>query len=384
MTQRRHVSDDGSPGIDAHLRKALDHAPDARLEPPAAVDEAILHAARREAHTSRHRAPSTPDAASQGLRARLRAWWQRPTAVPALAVLVLATVVVSMWSRQPIPSAMDKPAPETSTGNLETGAAATAAVAETAPSSPAAAAAPGLDAAASPPTAPAPPALPSTTALKRARDGVVAPKAKAQVEGRPAAAAEALAPSEAKASLREGMAEAITQARREQAASPAPLPAIPPAAPATPATPAATAAPAARAAPALASNAQGAGVAPSPADATRRMSAVEATTPSDRLLQIVAKSSRWSWRQDRSQQNTAIDADTSQWLTRLARITAGRWVRLTAKADAGSAAASTELWQLHELHATITLGDKSVDWIDRDGNTWRAALSPDEVSRLRR
>ncbi len=95
---------------------------------------------------------------------------------------------------------------------------------------------------------------------------------------------------------------------------------------------------------------------------------------------------RWSWRQDRSQQNTAMDAETSQWLARLASLTAGRWARLATKTDPidAGAARPMELWQLNVLRATIIINDKGVDWIDPDGSTWRAALSPDEVTGLRR
>jgi hypothetical protein len=350
MTQQRHSSDDGSLGIDAQLRKALDHAPDARLEPPAALDQTILHAARLAARTSKHQAPPNQPAASEGLGARLREWWQRPTAVPALAVLVLATVVVSMWSQQPIPPALEKSPPETSTGNLEAGA---TVMAEAAPSPPLAASALAKT--------PSPPPVPSASrpapASKLARNEVIA--------------AETTARSESKASSLERMADAATEGRREQETLPAPI------------SPAATAAPAAPAAPALAFNAQGAGAASQSTEATRRTRSLEAT-PSDRLAQIVANSARWSWRQDRSQQNTAIDRVTSEWLARLARITAGRWTRLSTKTDAASAATPMELWQLHELHATIFMGDKSVDWIDRDGSTWRAALTPEEVTGLRR
>lgn len=88
-------------GIDARLRRALASAPDAQVEPPAVLDEAILRAAH--AAVPKPAAMSGPRE-SQGFFALLKRWWTHPAAAPVFAVLALSTVIVSMWTRHGIPS----------------------------------------------------------------------------------------------------------------------------------------------------------------------------------------------------------------------------------------------------------------------------------------
>lgn len=91
---------------DAHLRAALRHAPDAQVEPPAALDAAILRAARGAATAPRP---------SASWWSRLRAAWTsrgrdapapRPLLAPwagGLAAVVVATAATLLWWDEPVP-----------------------------------------------------------------------------------------------------------------------------------------------------------------------------------------------------------------------------------------------------------------------------------------
>ncbi len=95
-----HDPDRNDIDIDARLRRALVHAPDAEIQPPVALDQTIL----RAAHVALQK-PGVRAAANQpsGLFARLKRWWAQPAAAPAFAVLALSAVIVSMWTRHGVP-----------------------------------------------------------------------------------------------------------------------------------------------------------------------------------------------------------------------------------------------------------------------------------------
>lgn len=81
---------------DAWLREALRHAPDAELQAPPALREAILREAEAKARTPARQAPR---------RAPPR-WWDRlaqPAAGAALASVMLATVIGLIWFADPLP-----------------------------------------------------------------------------------------------------------------------------------------------------------------------------------------------------------------------------------------------------------------------------------------
>lgn len=88
---------------DAHLQAALRHAPDADAQPPRALDDAVLNMARG---ASRASPPGKRVDAAPSLLDRAQAWWQKPTAVPALAALALSTVLVTLWRHEPVPVAV--------------------------------------------------------------------------------------------------------------------------------------------------------------------------------------------------------------------------------------------------------------------------------------
>lgn len=94
---------DDSPLHDAHLRQALRHAPDAQLQPPAAVREFILDAARTQA---RHPRPAALDAPRWALR--LWDWLARPAVATGLAGVMAATLVGLMWWDQPLDEALPR------------------------------------------------------------------------------------------------------------------------------------------------------------------------------------------------------------------------------------------------------------------------------------
>ncbi|MBC7956920.1 MAG: hypothetical protein H7Y33_13755, partial [Cytophagales bacterium] len=88
---------------DAHLREALRHAPDAQLEPPAALSALILNEARAEARDAAApaRAPHHPLLA-------LWDWLARPSVATGFAGLMVATLVGLMWWDQPMDEAMPR------------------------------------------------------------------------------------------------------------------------------------------------------------------------------------------------------------------------------------------------------------------------------------
>lgn len=113
--------------IDARLKAALHHAPDANVVPSKALDELILSAARRDASTIRAHAAAnhsthTSEPPSVAWIEWLRQAWRTPMAMPALGALAMATLVVTLWRDQTLPSPMaDREMPAASAPSVTDG-----------------------------------------------------------------------------------------------------------------------------------------------------------------------------------------------------------------------------------------------------------------------
>ncbi len=85
--------------VDAHLRAALRHAPDANATPPAALSAAILSQARAAATPSALTRTAPAATAWPPLRWLLQTWWalSHPALATGLASVMVATVVGLMW-----------------------------------------------------------------------------------------------------------------------------------------------------------------------------------------------------------------------------------------------------------------------------------------------
>lgn len=99
---------------DAHLREALRHAPDARLQAPPALGEFILKEARAKA-----RDPKPVDTPTTGWARHVWDWLARPAVATGFAGVMAATLVGLMWWDQPMDEALPRspvpaaaPAPE--------------------------------------------------------------------------------------------------------------------------------------------------------------------------------------------------------------------------------------------------------------------------------
>jgi hypothetical protein len=356
--------------IDPQLRRALTHAPDADLLPPASIDAAVLAAARAQAGLrarersigARGTAPADPGPAT--LPGRLRAWWRRPAAAPAFATVLLGTLVVTMWRGEdlppavppvqaPLPASADPPGP------------ARAGVYE-APQARARDGSAARSVAAPPP----PPRAPATD--PRLADGSgPAPAAGAAPAGR----SETVAPEE---SSPPPVASVDTVGMQTPAAAPPAL-AIPPAASAT--------APGG-AAPGEAARAGARGASPRTAPADLSPPPVPTSLP--RLLQALqdaepsgtapppagtdAGTVGWHWRPDPAMAPQPLDRRTSDWLQRLSRSTRGAWQRVAAAGAPDPAAYVVTFHADDGSSIAVTVGERSVDWVDADGTVWRAVL----------
>ena len=95
--------------IDHHLRRALQHAPDRDLAPPATLDQAVLAAARQAAQAS-SAGQAVVTSGATAFAASPRPSWQgwlaglmRPAASATLATVVLASVVGWLWDASEAP-----------------------------------------------------------------------------------------------------------------------------------------------------------------------------------------------------------------------------------------------------------------------------------------
>ena len=90
----------GDEAVDAHLRTALRHAPDADAAPPAALSAAILSQARAAASTKQISTQAEPWAPVWQLLAWLRQGWlalSQPALAAGVASVMVASVVGVMW-----------------------------------------------------------------------------------------------------------------------------------------------------------------------------------------------------------------------------------------------------------------------------------------------
>lgn len=352
MTTRPEDTNDATP--DAWLRSALRHAPDARVEPPAQVDEAILRTARAAV------APAQP---VSPLLAVLRSMWDalaRPPVAAAFASLMLATAIGLMWIDRP---ELD----EAAAPKIERPAAA-----------PAAAPAPADDERPSPAASQAAPASAASGAIARDERRAASPPA-------PRRASDASAP----------------------AAKPAPAPA---AAPVQPAQDSAGAAAAEQAAPAreeVASQAALRAELEARADAARRRAADQsaarsadqvakqarapapaaaAMAPPPALPRVAAwresialEPSRWQWSVAGAAARPAVDGLAS-WLLRVELATRGAWRASPAEPSASDA--TLQLMRDGQPAGTIRLDATRVLVIE-GGRAEQAALDAADAAALR-
>jgi hypothetical protein len=353
---------------DAHLREALRHAPDARLQPPPGLSELILKEARAKARDT-----STPVGAPRHPLLGIWDWLARPSVATGFAGVMVATLVGLMWwdqpmdealPRAPVPTAAPAPAPQQ------------APAATAAPAAPA----PAVEAERTPPPA----------TVRRAVEADKADARQRKKEAPPPAAAKPAAPAEQRAA-------AAPLAREEAAAlPPAPAPAaMPPPAPSVVDTDTASAS--AGAAGPLAKS--------RPADETQRTRAMapaaEATSSTsgapptlDQLRQsrpeasptlaqlrtaIAAEPARWSWQRDGSAPKAMNDVVRS-WLARLDADAGDRWQ----PADAGALPPGREIQLLRDGHLqhSFRFTEGGVLWRRPQGGWQRVPMLPTSLSVL--
>jgi len=337
---------------DAHLREALRHAPDAQVQPPAALSALILNEARAKARDA-----ATPARAPRHPLFAVWDWLARPPVATGFAGVMVATLVGLMWWDQPMDPAMPhRPEPSTA---------------------PAAAPAPA-PVAATPPVATAPKPVPAPT--------VTTPEADKKA-ARPATAAAPTATRDEAAADRATGAAGAALAERAEARAPAQPPqvaAAPP--PPGPAAPSET----------EASTAAGAGAKAKSADESRRqrdatftgdalgrMAKTEANATASRLAAattrlapvraaIAAEPARWAWQRDNGAVQDMNDA-VYAWLAQLDGAAGARW-QPRASVDA-TTPPGRELRLLREgrLVHTLRLTERSVMW-DSGQSSWLVEL----------
>ncbi len=353
--------------LDAYLRQALRHAPDAGMAAPAALSEAILEQARIVAGLVARGEPIPPIAAdppptlAQARRRAARAaspwaWLTRPAATASFAGLTVATLVGVMWWGRPVDESLTEfrapvatpPATSTRPQPPETEAAA-----------PVAAPAPRAEADKSqetktkalPPTAPpqartteAAPARPAAPAPSPA------PSRDAKIAEAPAKAADAKRADKVTGKATPG-ADPEVAALKADAAAAAAAQAPAAAAPAPPRSLAQpksgveeSAAPRARVADSVARAA--------PADALTAPSPVISPNPVYRLRAAVqAWPEVWTWQRGNGAEQRMNDA-VQAWLERLDQATPSRWQAAPLGAG-GPSARPLRLLRNGQLHSTI-------------------------------
>lgn len=356
---------------DAHLRRALRHAPDADLAPPPALRDLILREAQAKAREG------APRAAAAGRKTPLQALWDwigQPRFAGGLAAVMVIGFAGLLWRERPVETAL--PSRE----------------AVQAPAAVAPAARPAPEAAPSPspatPTAPAAPITSPTAAAKPAPKASVRREAPATDRAQPPPAAPAPAPAPAPARV---VAEPPPQA--EARASVAPTDAAPERtleakkerqeprqeslarqrsdyASGSAAKAAAAPAPLSLS---IASPAPGGDAAGPPAIATLRQA-------------IAAEPTRWYWQRPGGPSHP-FDNAISAWLGRLEAVSRGRWQTV----DAGAAVptlpspeAELQLLRNGDVSQRLRIGDDAVSWQRGDhGDLLRAPLDAATLAALR-
>jgi hypothetical protein len=391
---------------DGYLVAALRHAPDAHLQPPPALDNIILRAARAKQRASLADGDGTVDvnpAASLGPWVqRVRVWWRAPWPVPALGAVGLALLTAMLWRSEEV---------SVPQGGAEIHASAPQAVDKTMPAptavSSAAPTAPQTAAATAAPTAPvATSAGPTDTPNKLTPKPSTTERTARETKHRDASDDAALV---ARASV-----ASATAAASAIATAPAAAPTLQPAPTVAEAVSSATAAPpvAAATAPSVAADtmlsasppasgvAQGvsrARVASSAmADRASADTALRASTPAPTLAPTPAllapmtgapddgAGSGWglSWASHHQPPQSVPDGRVRAWARALSAATHGRW-----HADAGSeaiepAAVRVSISRQQTVVATVVVGSTVVTWIDADARRWHASVGTEQAQVL--
>jgi hypothetical protein len=368
---------------DAHLREALRHAPDAQLQPPAALSALILQEARAKARGPHDAAAPTPPAAPRWIVAL----WEslsRPAVATGVTGVMAATLVGLMWWDQPLDELVLPQRPE---------AAAAAA--------PAAVPAPAPTAMPTPAGVAAPPATPTDSSADRKK-----------ADRRPAPAAPRAARPTPEPGRSPGEAEQPGRAEEPAVARSSGIAAPPPPAPAAPAV-AAAPKPAAAERSTTADAAAPAAAPPQEdidqaamrqvlqaarsargAEATKQSLAAKAelnelragresaafTAITSLLAELGTDPQRWRWQRGGATQ--PLNEDLLNWLRRLDTTTRGRWQPADVQAAGASAVSELRLLRDGDAVNVLRLAEREVLW-QRGSLAWRCALEPDQLASLR-
>ncbi len=365
---------------DAHLQKALRHAPDATVAPPPELSARILKEARAQAGDAQ---PSTPPA-----RHSWATWWRRlthPALATSLAGVMVATLVGLMWWDQPMDEArfrapaadiLQAPAP------AATPAPPPAASVQAAPARPSTPSPQRSEA--SRPRAPAvtPPRGEDTRAARTKESEQRAKKAEA-----PAVRAGQTAP-DARPEARDpptGAQHPASPPPPAPRAVPAPPAALPASASSEPA-PMSTSSPGAdtspHGGPSDAHTTFGASSTPRASDPARLRSIAPATAPQFASVRhaIAADPSPWTWQRGSGAERDMNEA-LQTWLAQLDAAVGTTW-RPRAALESSSPR-GRELRLLREGRAlhSLRLTERGVLW-DNEQATWEAELPTDTLTAL--
>jgi hypothetical protein len=343
----------------------LRHAPDAQVEPPAALSALILNEARAKARDAAApaRAPRHPFLA-------LWDWLARPSIATGFAGVMVATLVGLMWWDQPMDEAM--------------------------PRQPARATAPSAPPSLAEAPVVAAPAAPRAEAPRRAAQAPrpasrkTAPEADKRAN-QAAAPAAATAPARARDEL---STDGATEAEHREAATPTPAPITTPAAPPSPAP-----APAAMADTAPATTAPVAGAlakaksaeelkrqrsanfaadirgrtakAEANDSAARQAAAARVSLASVRAA-IAAEPARWAWQRGSGPVHDMNDT-VYAWLAQLDGAAGTAWQSTASENTSASPSGELKLLRDGQLVHTLRLADQGVLWKNGQ-STWRTEL----------
>ncbi len=338
---------DGEPEVDAVLREALRHAPDATLAPSPALSAAILREARAAVQV-----PAPAPAPRASVWPTLLALWAalaRPSMAAGFASVMVAGVVGLLWFERPIDDPAFRPTPEA--------AATRAPAAAPQPVAPAPVPVP----APTPPPLAERPAAPAAAAVERrvrpaepARKAAAEPQPPPVVADAPAVSA-AAAPAETAAPGASGMASMYDSAARQRSelrAAPADRAAAAAAAPVTPAAPATL--------------------------ALTEGNAVQARRAIALLRMAIAREpQRWRWQRDGGTSQAMNDA-LAQWLAELESAAGSRWQGAPAAERLETDAAASELRLFYDgsLRHVLRIERDAVHWQGTAGAgfQWQAAV----------
>ena len=337
---------------DAHLRKALRHAPDAQLQAPPHLSELILKEARAKARDAK---PEVTPALTWARR--VWDWLARPAVATGFAGVMAATLVGLMWWDQPMDEAMPRsPVP------------AAAPAAE--PAAPAASEAPPVlrtspsDGATTAPPKPEPPrkkaaeaprnAAAGTAAPPRSETGLAAPAPVAM----PPAPAPAPAPAAAPALSADASAEALAKARVKEEEHQRERSSMAP-----------TEAPQRRAAAKAQLNESRLQL---EGEAYTRVASVRAA--------IASEATRWAWQRANAPAQPMNDA-VYAWLAQLDSSTGTQWKARSARETTAPRGRALTLLRDGQLQHSFQITERSVLW-QRGQTAWQVALPAETLAAL--